>query len=1493
MLKNYLFFYIFLLSFAYSLDNCSISNCQTCSLQNSTCLECVEGYYYDREQEICLYLYPCNLGEYKSPADGKCQECSADCETCFGPENYHCYSCLKGSFLVKYLNYRKCFSCPSSFCDDCDKVGDCISCGKGYWLNDTSGDCSPCTVRDCNKCEKDPDVCEDCKYGFFSKNVTKLNDTCETAKCALGSYPDIYDPYCKKCDASCRNCFDSKNSDCYECAYGYFFNNISQCVACNETCGDCEFDAEFCVGCKGNTTLKGHDCVDRCAADEYVDEKEGKCKKCSGSCGTCLGSPDYCLECADKVNFNLTNHTCQPFCEKGKYVNMDIYQYDTYYKQLIMQLIYDNYTSISFNFPKSCASCSSSCVNCIFDKTSCTECPIGKSLYNDHCLDTCPAGTYKKLDFSSNTLYCLACAYPCQACENLTYCSKCQTPFSALSGVCYYNKTKVGMCDASEFSLDRFCVERCPDSSVPEGHVCKCDESCPRCSFNMTNLDRIDCYLCEDPAKYSYKGRCMDYCPSTTWIYDENAIIDDNHDPFRPDGDRGGRNLLGLAKPKTKYCYDDCPAGFLRSFTNNTRICLRNCPAGTTTYQGTCLLSSCPEGFYLNPSNTSAFDLNYDNYTINDYFSFFCSKCDVSCRFCNGPTANNCTGCYAGKFLQSNDSSLNTEQIKDLYTTSLSGISQLSNKILNHYTSFGAFCDYPCPVGLIPYNQICLICFQNCDECANPLIKLQDNCVVSCPVTSSFNETLNECILNANETSSSFTLELSIKNTWNDKIHASYINDAIGEIGISGIYGENGNSAKIISINCSLEFLNFLGRSESLFIRNFGYSFISYDFFISSQLLASSSQYNVICSVQLENPDILLDKTVYFETFPRPNGTFLVSPIEGISLKDNFTAEYSSWFISGFNSENFYLKYDIWLILSESSLCLSQNADENQGLSLSESFYFPYSAESINATLQLHVYNDFTEVRVSQGITILPNNDSNSSVSAIIDFSTISPGYLSIILNGFTKQNAEITDKTAANLQGNNEYLYKSINNEYAYKCDDYTDCNGHGLCLTSIVDPKKKCNCDTGFSGFDCSWKSENLEETRDLFTKIVDYLEGKTANSSENYQTFNDILSNLALFPDVYNGSLLSKSLNLSMFLASKSLSQNDTIRTINTLNNYLNVLKVLRADLSQDSFKEITDIMKEILENAVESIGFTFSESSQSLLTINTENIKVKLESLRFLGEINGEITSNFTVFMNDSDEDYAKATNSAIEIKMGKDSAARVNYFCNTLYTKTVVWSSAVFAEKDDESRYFTDVFSFEIKNRKYYSSVKFANDTTFSIKIPKIARIMSSASNSEAKSLYNCLYYDNTTNIWESTGVNFASEADSYIECVSEHLTDFSVQLTPNDQVIYQYFSSWEGWNEEKKGDGRNLAIIFAFHFVLSLLLFWVILVLYKKKYKAVSSFDNSRNIIMINPLQIEIKQGKEGTTVVEPVLEMAKDPEMYGFYSYFIFPQIYRFFRFF
>ena len=241
--------------------------------QDSSCKECIYGYYLTNDKGSCAKTDNCENGNKK---DGECNSCISD----------------------YYLDLQEKI-CKDNTIDEkykmCKKVdnGICIECELAYYLSDGDHKCS--ITQNCSLV--DNTLCTKCDDGFY---LGKDHRCCSVEKC-------IY----------------SYNGICNECEDGYYFdvnNNI-----CNEDKDNFEhckrnsqYSPEHCAICKNDFYISNKDylCYDntspgpfyKCEIGNYLGDKclvcidgyfigkiDSKCTKIEG----CLESLDEntCLEC--------------------------------------------------------------------------------------------------------------------------------------------------------------------------------------------------------------------------------------------------------------------------------------------------------------------------------------------------------------------------------------------------------------------------------------------------------------------------------------------------------------------------------------------------------------------------------------------------------------------------------------------------------------------------------------------------------------------------------------------------------------------------------------------------------------------------------------------------------------------------------------------------------------------------------------------------------------------------------------------------------------------------------------------------------------------------------------------------------------------------------------------------------------------------------------------------------------------------------------------
>lgn len=114
--------------------------------------------------------------------------------------------------------------------------------------------------------------------------------------------------------------------------------------------------------CKGPDHSR--DCLDSCSSGYFTNPLDGSCGRCSPNCNECLGTPENCSLCDKDKFLNRTGNysSCVFDCRRGQFG--------------------DPTTRI-------CLDCSPACSDCIEKRNKCTECPVGKHLLENSCVENC------------------------------------------------------------------------------------------------------------------------------------------------------------------------------------------------------------------------------------------------------------------------------------------------------------------------------------------------------------------------------------------------------------------------------------------------------------------------------------------------------------------------------------------------------------------------------------------------------------------------------------------------------------------------------------------------------------------------------------------------------------------------------------------------------------------------------------------------------------------------------------------------------------------------------------------------------------------------------------------------------------------------------------------------------------------------------------------------------------------------------------------------
>lgn len=236
------------------------------------------------------YLSECPIGQHGNHSDN-CTPCHPECNHCYGPSQFNCYSCL--NFEIVATN--ECVpSCPSLSTVNKQCVDQCL---PNQYPSISTND----SQRYCMNCSTLCDPTNSCTgpYPYQCGSCAVLMDTggvC-VSECPIGSY--ISNRTCLPCSQQClltNNCTGPAPTQCNTCA------NVS--ISSTDTSLD--------------------ECIPMCPSDYYMD-RFNHCRPCHSLCvGGCTGpSSTDCMQCTNTsiVHDNGTIE-CVTSCNNGNINNM-------------------------------------------------------------------------------------------------------------------------------------------------------------------------------------------------------------------------------------------------------------------------------------------------------------------------------------------------------------------------------------------------------------------------------------------------------------------------------------------------------------------------------------------------------------------------------------------------------------------------------------------------------------------------------------------------------------------------------------------------------------------------------------------------------------------------------------------------------------------------------------------------------------------------------------------------------------------------------------------------------------------------------------------------------------------------------------------------------------------------------------------------------------------------------------------------------------------
>ncbi|KCV67982.1 TKL protein kinase [Fonticula alba] len=589
--------------------------CATCDDHNSKCFTCTAGYLLLAGPGQCVPA--CPDGMAPDAAQRNCLSCHATCTKCSTPADPSaCTACPAGRVL--HVDGRCMASCPTGFyplagvctkcgagCSSCASAGTCAECAPQRF-HQGDGSCDLCHAS-CAACASST-ACTACRSGLFFLSPTAQTPSLCSSTCPAGNYAAA--GRCQPCAASCVLCAGAADR-CQVCAAGHRWRaeppavgQTDTCVRCPDNCASCTGD--MCLDCEAGFFLTRQGaCVTACPAGTWKDQATGSCQPCAASCATCTGPESgKCTACVPGLQHQPGPGggpgPCVASCPAGQF----------------------RHTA-----SQECRACHGSCATCTGPTDrDCLAC-TGSVLQDGACARACAAGHLAVDD------RCLPCHLSCGQCIGLrsTECTEsCQARLLPQP--------------AGESPMR--CVASCASGFHASSTGCtRCPEGCAACPD-----DAGHCAQCERSHRL-LDGACVPTCPQGTWE-DGNrctACHPSCISCFGPDPTHCDICHADTPLKKDSSCYETCPAGTYEK-GNNCMACSSSCAQCLGPGSNEC--TACPEGRALSAQGMCVGECPVGQFATDGAIGQVCRACSASCRQCDGPDADHCTGCQDDLLLQ-------------------------------------------------------------------------------------------------------------------------------------------------------------------------------------------------------------------------------------------------------------------------------------------------------------------------------------------------------------------------------------------------------------------------------------------------------------------------------------------------------------------------------------------------------------------------------------------------------------------------------------------------------------------------------------------------------------------------------------------------------------------------------------------------------------------------------------------------------------------------
>jgi hypothetical protein len=309
---------------------CSISNCQTCNTDSSTCIACntAGSYYKNNATGLCVFVNMIAAGYGANATDGSIWPCAiSQCSIC-------------------KANSAVCTTCNTAAGYYKDTVtGLCVHTSaipNGFGANSTDGTIWPCLDTHCTVCNTNSGSCSQCDVAglYFRNSVTNacvyvtsipagkggntttgIFETCWTPNCNLCQSDSLV---CTACNTASQYYMNTTSQTCV-----YYLSIISTYGAdlptgtimpCVENhCTLCRADRTICTGCDTaslyylNTTAKTCILESSIITGYGANLGTGHIVACTDShCLDCRANYLQCSACdtANAYYLNTTSQTC-------------------------------------------------------------------------------------------------------------------------------------------------------------------------------------------------------------------------------------------------------------------------------------------------------------------------------------------------------------------------------------------------------------------------------------------------------------------------------------------------------------------------------------------------------------------------------------------------------------------------------------------------------------------------------------------------------------------------------------------------------------------------------------------------------------------------------------------------------------------------------------------------------------------------------------------------------------------------------------------------------------------------------------------------------------------------------------------------------------------------------------------------------------------------------------------------------------------------------